>query len=124
MELTPSLIYLLRQFVPVFTAPTFLTFSEIVTGWLLSYRHRYVTEVIFAGGIIGNGHCCRFHRFFSHATWDLDAFALLLAKLVITILAPGADPIWALDNTRCRSRVGRKRMPGGLDRASGFPFPL
>ena len=104
MELTASFVDLLQHFIPVFTTPTFQTFLEITTGWLLSHRHRYVTEVIFAGGNIGNGHWCRFHRFFSHAAWDLDGFALLLAKLVITILTPGADLIWAVDDTLCRKR--------------------
>ena len=32
----------------------------------------------------------RFHRFFSHAAWDIDTFSMRLAKLVVTILAPGA----------------------------------
>ena len=72
MELTASFVDLLQHFVPVFTAPTFQTFLQIVTGWVLSHRHRYVTEVIFAGGNVGNGHWCRFHRFFSHAAWDID----------------------------------------------------
>jgi hypothetical protein len=90
MELTSSCIELLHQFADVFTTPTFLTFVEIVTGWLLSHRHRFVTELIFTSGNVGNGHWCRFHRFFSHAAWDLDHFAAILAKSVLTILAPGA----------------------------------
>jgi hypothetical protein len=56
MELTPSFVLLLQDFLPVFTAPTFLTFVQVVTGWVLSHRHRYVTEVIFAGGNVANGH--------------------------------------------------------------------
>jgi SRSO17 transposase len=104
MELTPSLVDLLQHFAPVFTAPTFQTFLEVVTGWILSHRHRYVTEVIFAGGNVGNGHWCRFHRFFSQAAWDPDTLALLLAKLVLTILAPGATLVWAVDDTLCRKR--------------------
>ena len=43
MELTGSFTELLHQFADVFTTPTFLTFVEIVTGWLLSHRHRFVT---------------------------------------------------------------------------------
>ncbi len=70
----------------------------------LSHRHRYVTEVIFAGGNVGNGHWCRFHRFFSHAAWDMDILALFLAKLVSTILAPGSTLFWAVDDTLCRKR--------------------
>ena len=104
MELTASFVDLLQHFVPVFTTPTFQTFLQIVTGWVVSHRHRYLTEVIFAGGNVGNGHWCRFHRFFSHAAWDLDTFSLFLAKLVVTILAAGATLFWAVDDTLCRKR--------------------
>jgi hypothetical protein len=104
MELTPSFLALLQHFSPVFTAPTFQTFSLVVTGWILSHRHRYITEVIFSCGKVGIGHWCRFHRFFSHAAWDLDEFSMALAKLVVTILAPGATLLWAVDDTLCRKR--------------------
>jgi SRSO17 transposase len=104
MQLTSSLVDLLQHFAPVFTVPTFQTFSQILTGWILSHRHRYLTEVIFASGNVGNGHWCRFHRFFSQAAWDLDTLALALAKLICTILAPGAKLIWAVDDTLCRKR--------------------
>jgi SRSO17 transposase len=104
MELTPSFVTLLQHFSPVFTAPTYQTFALIVTGWILSHRHRYITEVIFSCGKVGIGHWCRFHRFFSHAAWDLDEVSMVLAQLVVTILAPGATFLWAVDDTLCRKR--------------------
>jgi DDE superfamily endonuclease len=104
MELTSSFVDLLQQLAPVFTAPTFRTFLQIVTGWILSQRHRYVTEVIFSGGNVGNGHWSRFHRFFSQAAWNLDALSLHLAYLVVSILAPGSTLYWAVDDTLCRKR--------------------
>jgi DDE superfamily endonuclease len=104
MELIPSFVALLQHFSTVFTAPTYQTFALIVTGWLLSHRHRYITEVIFSCGRVGIGHWCRFHRFFSHAAWDLDTLSMSLAKLVATILAPGATLLWAVDDTLCRKR--------------------
>ena len=55
MELTDSFLTLLQNFDPVFTAPTYQTFVVIVTGWILSQRHRYVTEVIFSSGHVGDG---------------------------------------------------------------------
>ena len=88
MEITDSFLTLLQSFDPVFTAPTYQTFVVIITGWILSQRHRYVTEVIFSSGRVGDGHWSRFHRFFSHAAWDIDTFSIRLAKLVVTILAP------------------------------------
>lgn len=104
MQLTSSFTDLLQQFVPVFTAPTFQTFVQIVTGWILSQRHRYVTEIIFSGDNIGNGHWSRFHRFFSHAAWDLDGLSLCIAKLVVQILTLGGTLLWAVDDTLCRKR--------------------
>jgi hypothetical protein len=104
MQLTHSFVELLQQFAPVFTTPTYRTFIQILTGWILSHRHRYITEIIFSGGNVGKGHWCRFHRFFSHAVWDLDALTLHLAKLAVTILAPGATLLWAVDDTLCRKR--------------------
>ena len=47
MEVTDSFLTLLQNFVPVFTAPTYQTFVVIVTGWIISQRHRYVTEASF-----------------------------------------------------------------------------
>jgi len=81
MELTQTFHDLLQEFAPVFTTPTFHTFVKIVTGWILSHRHRYITDVIFSGGQVGNGHWSRFHRFFSHAAWDIDVLAMHLALL-------------------------------------------
>jgi hypothetical protein len=104
MELTSSFLDLLQPFAPTFTAPTYQTFLVIVAGWVLSQRHRFITEVIFSGGRVGIGHWSRFHRFFSHAAWDIDTFSMALAKLVVTILAPGAELLWAVDDTLCRKR--------------------
>ena len=106
MELTPSFLLLLQHFAPVFTAPTFQTFVQIATGWLLSHRHRYVTEIIFSGGNVGDGHWCRFHRFFSHAAWDLDTLSMLLAKLVVTILAPGGHACSGPSTTPSAANAG------------------
>jgi hypothetical protein len=106
MELTPSLVALLQPFGPVFTTPTFTTFVQIVAGWVFSQRHLFITEIIFSGGNVGDGHWSRFHRFFSHAACTLDDFALVLARLILAILAPGATLLWAVsDSTGTGSRT-------------------
>ena len=51
-----------------------------------------------------DGHWSRFHRFFSHAAWDIDDFSMCLAKSVVMALAPGATFFWAVDDTLCRKR--------------------
>jgi hypothetical protein len=104
MELTSSFRDLLQHFATVFTAPTYQTFVVIVAGWVLSQRHRFITEVIFSGGHVGIGHWSRYHRFFSHAAWEIDTFSLALAKPVVTLLAPGSQLLWAVDDTLCRKR--------------------
>jgi len=104
MDVTDSFVAVLQHFLPVFTAPTFATFVQVMSGWVLSPRHRYVTDIIFSGGNLDNGHWSRFHRFFSHAAWDLDVLSLHLAKLVVRVLALGATLSWAVDDTLCRKR--------------------
>ena len=56
MEITDSFLTLLQNFAPFFTAPTYQTFLLIVTICIISQRHRYVTEVIFSIGRVGDGH--------------------------------------------------------------------
>jgi hypothetical protein len=82
MELTASFVEQLQHFAPVFTTPTFQTFVEVVTGWTLSHRHRYVTELIFAGGNVGKGHSCRFYHFFSQAAWDMEGNQTSINRLL------------------------------------------
>ena len=113
MELTPSFVLLLQQFLPVFTLPTFHTFVQVVTGWLFSHRHRYLTEVIFAGGHLDDGHGCRFQRCFSHAAWDGEVLSLYLAKLVVRVFALGGTLLWAVDDTLCHKR-GRTLYGAGM----------
>ena len=105
MELTPSFVDLL-QISSVFTVPTFQTFVQICNGWVLSHRHRFVTDVIFSGGNVANGHWSRFHRFFSDAAWDLDTLALCLAKLVLRILSPSAESSCGPSTTPCVANAG------------------
>lgn len=104
MELTHSFLELLSHFKPAFTDPTFVTFCEICCGWIISHRHRYITDIIFSGGNVANGHWSRFHRFFSDAVWDLDYVNLCLTLLVVRILCPTGTIYFAVDDTLCRKR--------------------
>ena len=40
---------------PFLLRPHFQTFLQIITGWILSQRHRYVTDIIFSRDNIDNG---------------------------------------------------------------------
>ncbi len=55
MELANSFESLPRTFSPVFTKPSFQTFRLLMTGSILSARHRYVTDLIISSDSVGNG---------------------------------------------------------------------
>ena len=103
-HLTGSFAQLLRAFEPVFTAPSFALFQTLMTGWVLTVRHHYITELIFGGDKVGVGHWSRFHRFFSHNVWILDELCLILFRLLLAAFAPAGTIVLALDDTLCRKR--------------------
>ena len=104
MEVTPPFYDLLRAFRSLFTAPTFLVFVRLATGWVLSHRRRFVTDLIWSSGSVHVGHFCRYHRFFSQASWELDAMSKVLATLVIRVFVPTGLIELAVDDTLCRKR--------------------
>jgi hypothetical protein len=105
MYLTESFMILLQVFQPVFTKPSFATFELLMTGWINSPRHRYVTDLIVSSESTDNGHFSDYHRFFSHAVWDIDHLWELLAKLIVkNLIGKDATIILAGDDTLCRKR--------------------
>lgn len=104
MHLTATFVRLLHDFRCVFSAPTFRTFVTLVTGWILSPRHRFITECIFSGGAVDQGHWCRFHRFFSHAAWALDFLCKILARVLVAHFVTSGPIVLGGDDTLCRKR--------------------
>jgi hypothetical protein len=104
MELTLPFVLLLQEFSPVFSRPSFRLFVHLLTGWILSCRHRYITECIFTSGHVGDGHWSRYHRFFSHGAWCLDTLCRFLARLLVATFAAQGTIVLAGDDTLCRKR--------------------
>ncbi len=104
MQLTPTFLPLLLQFSGDFTQPTCVTFMALMTGWLLSHRRRFITELIQSSDSTHTGHHSRYHRFFSHAAWSLDAIGCTLARFLVTLFAPTGLVELAVDDTLCRKR--------------------
>lgn len=104
MQLTPTFRSLLFQFRSVFTAPTFATFLTIATGWCLSFRHRYVTEMIQSAGAVHRGHHSRYHRFFGNAAWSIDDLYEALARQAVRTFFPEGTIELGVDDTLCRRR--------------------
>lgn len=105
MELTATFMVLLDAFAPVFTSPSLATFRLLMSGWILSVRHRYVTDLIVSSDSTGDGHFCGYHRFFSQAAWDIDQLWKCLAILIVkTLVDKDATIVLAGDDTLCRKR--------------------
>lgn len=82
-----------------FTKPTFFRFLLLSVGWILAGEpRRCVTEALVVTQVSGQLHWAAFHRFFSRATWSVDA----LGRTVLGLLAPLCNAGWieiALDDT-------------------------
>ncbi len=104
MQLTPTFAPLLLEFAGNFTPASYVTFVALMTGWLLSHRHRFITELIQSSGSTHQGHHSRYHRFFSHAAWHLDAVFCSLARLLVRLFAPTGLIELAIDDTLARKR--------------------
>ncbi len=113
MNLTVTFLPLLEPFRPVFTAPSFLIFVDVVVGWVLSHRRRYVTELILSSGSVDKGHISRYHYFFAHGSWCLDHLFEVLARELVRVLAPAA-------RTRRRNLHRHRRHAVSQARADAF----
>jgi SRSO17 transposase len=104
MECIRSFVSLLSEFRCIFTEPSFQIFVYLMTGWVLSHRRRFVTELIWSSGCTRRGHHSRYHRFFSRSVWELDTLARVLAKLLVQVFVPTGIIELAVDDTLCRKR--------------------
>ena len=76
MKLTPSFVILLQHFTPVFTT-TFRTFAQIVTRWILSHRHSYITD---SDLLVWQGRqrtLVSVSSLLQPSSWDIDALSML-----------------------------------------------
>jgi hypothetical protein len=78
MECTSSFTALLWELRGVFTQPSFQIFLSLMTGWVLSHRRRFVTELIWSSGSTHRGHHSRYHNFFSKSAWEPDKLSRVL----------------------------------------------
>jgi len=104
MECTSSFLTLLSEFRCVFTQPSFQIFLTLMTGWVLSPRRRFVTELIFSSGSTHRGHHSRYHNFFAKSVWELDTLSRVLAQGLVAVFAPTGILLLAVDDTLCRKR--------------------
>jgi hypothetical protein len=103
-----SLITLLAVFSPLFTAPTFRTFTGLACGFLAQSGKRTVCGMLAGAGLSRAWSHDRAHSFFSRARWNPDDLGVCAAKLVIALLVPGGEPVEVLIDDTLFKRRGKK----------------
>jgi hypothetical protein len=104
MELTQGFVSLLEEFREVFNVQSFPIFVELMTGWVLSHRHRYITDLILSSGSVGKRHFSNDHRFFSQYAWSLDTLCKYVFLWLVRVFAESGVIELAVDDTLARKR--------------------
>lgn len=103
-----SLMTLLAVFCPLFTAPSFRTFTGLACGFLAQSGKRTVCGMLTGAALSRAWPHDRAHSFFARARWNPDDLGIAVAKLVIGLLVPGGEPVEVLiDDTLLRRRGKR-----------------
>jgi hypothetical protein len=103
-----SLMTLLAAFAPLFTAPSFRTFTGLACGFLAQGGKRTVCGMLSGAGLARLWPHDRAHSFFSRARWDAGDLGLAAALLVVSLLVPAGAPVdVAVDDTLFKRR-GKK----------------
>ena len=103
-----SLMTLLAVLSPLFTAPSFRTFTALSCGFLAQPGKRTVCGILTGAGLSRLWPHDRAHYFFSRARWSPDELGVAVAGLVIGLLVPGGEPVEVLiDDTLFRRRGKR-----------------
>jgi DDE superfamily endonuclease len=121
LNLPASLLCLLDELRPCFTAPGFATFCGLVAGLAGQVRRRTVVGMLLGGCLQHAWPHDRAHYFFARARWELDQLGLAVAQLaVMLVLPPGADLEVAVDDSVFR-RSGRKVHGAGWQHDGSSP---
>ncbi|MBN2574552.1 MAG: transposase [Deltaproteobacteria bacterium] len=113
--IVPSFAVLLQQFVGCFTAPSFVSFSWLASGWVLNLRRHTVTETVRAAQAVGAKHISSFHRFFSRGRWITDEVGMVMVRLVVSLLDPKRPIVVPIDDTLGR-HTGKRIAAASMHR--------
>ncbi len=103
-----SLLTLLTGLAPLFTAPSFRTFTMLACGFAAQTGKRTVCGMLTGAGLSRLWPHDRAHWFFSRARWNPDDLGLAVARLAVALLAPAGEPVTvAIDDTLFQRR-GKK----------------
>jgi hypothetical protein len=103
-----SLMTLLAAFAPLFTAPSFRTFTGLACGFLAQPGKRTVCGMLTGAGLSRLWPHDRAHWFFSRARWNADDLGPAAAVLVVSLLLPAGAPVDAAVDDTLFKRRGKK----------------
>ena len=103
-----SLMTLLAVCAPLFTAPSFRTFTMLACGFLAQSGKRTVCGMLTGAGLSRLWSHDRAHYFFSRARWNPGDLGICAAKLVIGLLVPDGEPVEVLIDDTLFRRRGKK----------------
>jgi hypothetical protein len=103
-----SLMTLLAVFAPLFTAPSFRTFTALACGFLAQSGKRTVCGMLTGAGLSRLWPHDRAHCFFSRARWNPDDLGIAAARLVVALLVPGGEPVAVLIADTLFRRRGKR----------------
>jgi hypothetical protein len=123
LPLPASLISVLAWFTPLFTAPSFPTFTVLASGFLAQTGERTVCGMLAGAGLSRLWPHDRAHSLFARARWNPDELGLAAARLVVALLVPAGDPVTiAVDDTVFRRR-GKKIWAASWIQDGSAPGP-
>ncbi|MBS2531613.1 transposase [Catenulispora sp. NF23] len=108
MTVPASLLAVLEN-LRVFTAPSFATFTALVTGLVAQTGKGTVTGMLPGAGLARSWSHDRAHSFFSRSAWNAEILGIVLAHLIVRTLLPadGTAVTVAVDDTLFKRR-GKK----------------
>jgi hypothetical protein len=104
MTLVASFLGLVQPLHWAMTAPSFANFLTVLTGWVFAPR-RTITGILVAAGVAGRRHHAAFHWLFAKARWSLDQLGLIVFRLILPWLEPGAILVALDDTLACKRGV-------------------
>ena len=104
--LPSPMVGLLAAFEPCFHAPSYRIFRLVVSGWMHCLGRRTITAVALASGGVGRRHISVFHRFFTRATWSLDAVGQVVFRLALGWI-PADQPLYILIDDTLARKTGK-----------------
>jgi hypothetical protein len=112
VDLVPGFVSLLQGLAVTMTAPSFVSLTTILTGWVFAGRRTVTRMILAAGADSGAGkHFSSYHRLFSTAQWSLDALGLAVFDLMQPFF--GEVILLGVDDSLARKR-GLKMFGTGM----------